>query len=160
MSLLKSEDTLPRVGQETVNELDALYARAIADGDEDAAKKLQTQLCWALVHSHRDENKLKGVAMLEALLPSAFTHEDKHECLYLIAVGLYRLRKLVDAKRVVTQALQEAPHSRQAEALRQLIDDAIMQDGLIGVGLVVGVAGLIGIGATAVASALSTSRRR
>eukprot|EP00958_Prasinococcus_capsulatus_P022334 scaffold3142_cov416-Prasinococcus_capsulatus_cf.AAC.1 len=117
-------------------------------------------LCAAQVHSHRDENKLKGVAMLEALLPSAFTHEDKHECLYLIAVGLYRLRKLVDAKRVVTQALQEAPHSRQAEALRQLIDDAIMQDGLIGVGLVVGVAGLIGIGATAVASALSTSRRR
>ena len=44
-----AEDFLPRVGQETVNELESLYRREVAAGNHEQAKKLQTQLCWALV---------------------------------------------------------------------------------------------------------------
>jgi fission 1 protein len=84
---------------------------------------------------------------------------EKREILYLLAVGQFRAAEYSRSRRLVDQALQISPDFRQASALKQMIEDKIAKDGIIGVGLAAGVVALVASGIVA-AVAGSRSHRK
>jgi fission 1 protein len=84
---------------------------------------------------------------------------EKREILYLLAVGQFRAAEYSRSRQLVDQALQLSPDFRQASALKQMIEDKIAKDGIIGVGLAAGVVALVASGIVA-AVAGSRSHRK
>lgn len=73
--------------------------------------------------------------------------ERRRECLYYLALGNYKLGNYAEARRYNDLLLEHEPGNLQAASLRQLIDDKVAKEGLIGVAIVGGVAlaaGLVG----------------
>ena len=54
------------------------------------------------------------------------------DCLYFIALGQYKLKDYVTAQTTIQKLLQLRPNSRQAEALKQLIQRKLKFDGIVG----------------------------
>ncbi|KAL9316010.1 hypothetical protein ACSQ67_017011 [Phaseolus vulgaris] len=122
------------------------------------------RLSWALVHSKHPQDVHRGIAMLEASLPSTKDPLQQREKLYLLAVGYFRnadysrSRDLVDRCLTVFEPCfidtekQIAPDWRQAVALKKAIEDKITKDGVIGLGIAATAVGLIAGGIAAAVS--------
>jgi len=83
--------------------------------------------------------------------------ERRRECLYYLALGNYKLGNYAEARRYNDLLLDREPANLQASNLRQLIDDRVAKEGLVGVAILGGVglaAGLVG------AFVLKSARRR
>lgn len=94
--------------------------------------------------NHRSEQQ-EGVRLLSEIFRSA--PERRRECLYYLALGNYKLGNYAEARRYNDLLLEHEPGNLQAASLRQLIDDKVAKEGLIGVAIVGGVAlaaGLVG----------------
>jgi fission 1 protein len=76
----------------------------------------------------------------------------KRELVYLRAVGKYRVGKLLEARRQLDELLKVSPDSHQAHQLKQAVEDQIIKEGLVGVGIV---GGLLGVGAVILSAAFS-----
>ncbi|KAJ8446868.1 hypothetical protein Cgig2_016178 [Carnegiea gigantea] len=110
------------------------------------------QLSWALVHSRQQDDVQRGIAMLEASLDGISNHLQIRERLYLLAVGYYRIADYPRSRQMVERCLEITPDWRQALALKKNIEDRIIRDGVIGVGIAVFTT--IGLVAGGVAAAL------
>lgn len=83
--------------------------------------------------------------------------ERRRECLYYLALGNYKLGNYGEARRYNDLLLDKEPANLQAANLRQLIDDKVAKEGLMGVAILSGVgiaAGVVG------AFILRNARRR
>lgn len=103
------------------------------------APEAKFNYAWALIRSPARPDIRKGVIMMSGLLEDRFSDRD---CLYYMAHGHYRLDDVVEARRCLDRLLKISPNCRQAISLRDVVDDKIAKDGLIGVGLV-GAAGVV-----------------
>lgn len=84
------------------------------------------------MHARSTLDVRRGLDLVEAMLHSEGT--DKRELRYLQAVGLYRQRYSLEARRALKELLEDFPEFRQAESLLDACETEIVKDGLIGVG--------------------------
>ncbi|KAF3355110.1 Peptidyl-prolyl cis-trans isomerase pin4 [Verticillium dahliae VDG1] len=69
----------------------------------------------------------------------------RRECLYYLALGNYKLGNYGEARRYNDLLLEKEPANLQASNLRQLVDDKVAKEGLMGVAIVSGVAVAAGV---------------
>lgn len=103
--------------------------------------------------SDRDEQQ-NGVRLLSEIYRNS--PDRRRECLYFLAVGHYKLGEYADARKYNERLLELQPANLQAESLKNLIDDKVAKEGLMGVAILGGVA----IAAGVVGGMLFKSARR
>ncbi|KAJ3300014.1 mitochondrial membrane protein [Borealophlyctis nickersoniae] len=89
---------------------------------------------WALVRSRTKTDQQEGIRLLHEIyrdLPNR-----RRECLYYLALGEYKLGNYRDARKYNDTLLQLEGQNPQALALRQLIDDKVKTEGLMGMAIV------------------------
>lgn len=143
---------LPVADEEVVQQCQQEYDEKRKLGSKDAPDAC-FRFVWALVHSASNEDAKRGLLMAEALLSSP--EVDRREVLYLVAVAKFRLKRYVEARRTLMQLLEESPETRQAASLKEAVDDQIVKEGLIGVGIGTAVVGAV----AGIAFALLSGRR-
>jgi fission 1 protein len=141
------------------------YAAAFAVGGR-GVEAARARLVWALVHSASgDADVERGLAIAteaaaraEAAGPGPGSAADEaaaaqasREMAFLRAVAHYRLGRSLEARSGLRAVLEREPASRQAEALLAAVEERLVRDGLLGLG--------IGLGAAAVGLALLFRRR-
>ncbi|KAJ1388025.1 Tetratricopeptide-like helical domain superfamily [Sesbania bispinosa] len=127
-------------------------AEAGKQSSDETLQECLLRLSWALVHSKRPEDVQRGIAMLEASLPSTNDPLQQREKLYLLAVGHYRSGDYSRSRDLVERCLMIAPDWRQAVTLKKAIEERITKDGVIGLGIAATAVGLIAGGIAAAVS--------
>lgn len=101
--------------------------------------------CQGLVKSNNRNDQQLGVRLLSDIF--RLSPERRRECLYYLALGNYKLGNYGEARRYNDLLLDKEPANLQASDLRQLIDNKVAREGLVGAAILSGVgiaAGLIG----------------
>ena len=80
----------------------------------------------------------KGIRILHSIYLES--PERRRECLYYLALGYFKLGKYKEARRYNETLLKLEEENPQALSLRQLIDERVQSEGLVGMGLVGGIA--------------------
>lgn len=94
------------------------------------------RLVWTLVHSTWASDARRGRELAEALAADpAADPRAARDLLYLQAVAAHKLGDNVGARRLLAGLLADSPHCRQALALKAAADDAVVRDGLVGLGV-------------------------
>lgn len=94
------------------------------------------RLVWTLVHSTWLSDARRGRELAEALASDPGAEPGAvRDLLYLQAVAAHKLGDNVGARRLLTSLLATSPHCRQATALKTAVDDAVVRDGLVGLGV-------------------------
>lgn len=96
-----------------------------------------------LIKSNQRSEQQLGVQLLSDIFKT--TPERRRECLYYLALGNYKLGNYAEARRYNDLLLEKEPGNLQASSLRQLIDDKVSKEGLMGIAIVGGVAVAAGI---------------
>ncbi|CEJ80360.1 Putative Mitochondria fission 1-like protein [[Torrubiella] hemipterigena] len=100
---------------------------------------------WGLVKSNTRGEQQLGVRLLSEIF--RIEPERRRECLYYLALGNYKLGNYAEARRFNDHLLEKEPANLQASDLRQLIDDKVAKEGLLGAAIVGGIglaAGVVG----------------
>ena len=84
-----------------------------------------------------------GVRLLSEIFRTS--PERRRECLYYLALGNYKLGNYAEARRYNDLLLDKEPANLQADSLRNLIDDKVAKEGLVGVAILSGVAIAAGV---------------
>lgn len=98
-----------------------------------------------LVKSNQRAEQQLGVRLLSDIF--RVSPERRRECLYYLALGNYKLGNYGEARRYNDLLLDKEPANLQASNLRQLIDDKVAREGLMGVAILSGIgvaAGVVG----------------
>lgn len=96
-----------------------------------------------LIKSNIRSEQQEGVRLLSEIFRSA--PERRRECLYYLALGNFKLGNYAEARRYNELLLDHEPGNLQAASLRQLIDDKVAKEGLVGIAIVGGVALAAGV---------------
>ena len=102
-----------------------------------------TQIVQGLIKSDQRPEQQLGVQLLSDIFKT--TPERRRECLYYLALGNYKLGNYAEARRYNDLLLDKEPSNLQAGSLRQLIDDKVSREGLMGIAIVGGAAVVAGI---------------
>ncbi|KAM3515246.1 hypothetical protein MY11210_001139 [Beauveria gryllotalpidicola] len=125
-------------------ELKVLRAQYEKEG-EMVGVQTKFNYAWGLVKSTNRGDQQLGVRLLSDIFRVA--PERRRECLYYLALGNYKLGSYGEARRYNDLLLDREPANLQAANLRQLIDDRVSREGLLGVAILSGVglaAGVVG----------------
>jgi len=90
----------------------------------------------------RPDNQL-GIQLLSEIFRSS--PERRRECLYYLALGNYKLGSYAEARRYNELLMDLEPDNLQAASLRELIDEKVQREGLVGVAIVGGLAVAAGV---------------
>ncbi|KAI9167192.1 Mitochondrial fission 1 protein [Paramyrothecium foliicola] len=126
------------------SELNVLRAQYEKEG-EMAGVQTKFNYAWGLVKSTDRNHQQLGVRLLSEIF--RLSPERRRECLYYLALGSYKLGNYGEARRYNDLLLDKEPANLQAANLRQLIDDKVAKEGLMGVAILSGVgiaAGVVG----------------
>lgn len=117
---------------------------------------LQTRFnyAWGLIKSDAVPDQQLGVKILADLFKDA--PERRRECLYYLSIGCFKLNDYSNARKYADILLELEPQNRQAGQLRQIIEDRLAKEGLIGVAITTTV---IAAAAAAVAFFVRNNRR-
>jgi len=101
---------------------------------------LQTKFnfAWGLIKSTTREDQQEGVRLLSDIFRQS--PDRRRECLYYLALGNYKLGNYAEARRYNDNLLEIESGNLQAQSLRQLIDDKVNKEGMMGVAIVGGIA--------------------
>ncbi|KAJ4354158.1 mitochondrial membrane protein [Didymosphaeria variabile] len=118
---------------------------------------LQTKFnyAWGLIKSNARGEQQEGVRLLSEIFRNS--RERRRECLYYLALGNYKLGNYAEARRYNELLLELEPANLQAGSLKDLIDDKVTKEGLMGAAVVGGIAVAAGLVGTFL---LKGSRRR
>lgn len=96
---------------------------------------LQTRFnyAWGLIKSNSVPDQQLGVKILADLFKDA--PERRRECLYYLSIGCFKLNDYSNARKYADILLELEPQNRQAGQLRQIIEDRLAKEGLIGVAI-------------------------
>ncbi|GJP44989.1 hypothetical protein CLOM_g4378 [Closterium sp. NIES-68] len=155
-SFFSPADTLPWTDEKTIQ---ACERDVLDPGQAAASRDNLMKLAWALVHSRREADVVRGIAMLDEQLRAATDPQQRHEALYLKAVGCYRAGDLQRARQLVEDALKISPTSHQAARLKTCIESKIASDGVIGVGIAASAVAVIGAVAVAAIAGAAGGRK-
>ncbi|KIW35689.1 mitochondria fission 1 protein [Cladophialophora immunda] len=123
-------------------ELQVLRAQYEKEG-EYVGVQTKFNYAWGLIKSNQRSEQQLGVQLLSDIFKT--TPERRRECLYYLALGNYKLGNYAEARRYNELLLDKEPGNLQAASLRQLIDDKVSREGLMGVAIIGGVAVAAGI---------------
>ncbi|KAL6249899.1 Mitochondrial fission 1 protein [Rhinocladiella similis] len=123
-------------------ELQVLRAQYEKEGDY-VGVQTKFNYAWGLIKSNQRSEQQLGVQLLSDIFKT--TPERRRECLYYLALGNYKLGNYAEARRYNDLLLEKEPGNLQASSLRQLIDDKVSKEGLMGIAIVGGVAVAAGI---------------
>ncbi|KIX97235.1 mitochondria fission 1 protein [Fonsecaea multimorphosa CBS 102226] len=123
-------------------ELQVLRAQYEKEG-EYVGVQTKFNYAWGLIKSNQRSEQQLGVQLLSDIFKT--TPERRRECLYYLALGNYKLGNYAEARRYNELLLEKEPGNLQAASLRQLIDDKVSREGLMGVAIIGGVAVAAGI---------------
>ncbi|ETN45889.1 mitochondria fission 1 protein [Cyphellophora europaea CBS 101466] len=123
-------------------ELQVLRAQYDKEGDY-VGVQTKFNYAWGLIKSQKREEQQLGVQLLSDIFKT--TPERRRECLYYLALGNYKLGNYAEARRYNDLLMEKEPGNLQAGSLRQLIDDKVSKEGLMGMAIVGGAAVVAGI---------------
>lgn len=104
------------------------------------AKLIRSQ---GLIKSDTRPDQQEGVRLLSDIFRTS--PERRRECLYYLALGNYKLGNYAEARRYNDLLLDKEPANLQASSLRELIDNKVAREGLMGVAILSGVAIAAGV---------------
>ncbi|KAK3057003.1 Mitochondrial fission 1 protein [Extremus antarcticus] len=124
-------------------ELQVLRAQYEKEGEY---VSLQTKFnyAWGLIKSTTRPEQQEGVRLLSDIFRAS--PDRRRECLYYLALGNYKLGNYAEARRYNDSLLELEGGNLQAQSLRQLIDDRVAKEGLMGVAIVGGLAAAAAVG--------------
>ncbi|KAK4541830.1 mitochondrial membrane protein [Oleoguttula mirabilis] len=124
-------------------ELQVLRAQYEKEGEY---VSLQTKFnyAWGLIKANTRPDQQEGVRLLSDIFRAS--PDRRRECLYYLGLGNYKLGNYAEAKRYNDSLLELEQGNLQAQSLRQLIDDKVAKEGLMGVAIVGGVAAAVAVG--------------
>lgn len=96
-----------------------------------------------LIKSSSRNEQQEGVRLLTEITRTA--PERRRECLYYLALGHFKLGNYAEARRYNEILLDHEPTNMQAGSLRNLIDDKVAKEGMVGVAIVGGLAIAAGV---------------
>jgi fission 1 protein len=96
-----------------------------------------------LIKSDTRPDQQEGVRLLSDIFRTS--PERRRECLYYLALGNYKLGNYAEARRYNDLLLDKEPANLQASSLRELIDNKVAREGLMGVAILSGVAIAAGV---------------
>jgi fission 1 protein len=100
-------------------------------------------LSKGLIKSNARQDQQEGVRLLSDIFRTS--PERRRECLYYLALGNYKLGNYGEARRYNDLLLEKEPANLQASSLRELIDNKVAREGLMGVAILSGVAIAAGV---------------
>ncbi|KAF2668575.1 mitochondrial fission 1 protein [Microthyrium microscopicum] len=109
---------------------------------------------WGLIKSTARTDQQYGVQLLSEIFRAS--PDRRRECLYYLALGHYKLGNYAESRKYNDLLLDLEPNNLQAASLRQLVDDKVQKEGLVGVAIVGGITVAAGV----VAGLLMRGRRR
>ncbi|TKA30085.1 Mitochondria fission 1 protein [Salinomyces thailandicus] len=107
---------------------------------------LQTKFnfAWGLIKSSQRQDQQDGVRLLSDIFRAS--PDRRRECLYYLALGNYKLGNYAEARRYNDSLLELEAGNLQAQSLRQLVDEKVAKEGLMGVAIVGGLAAAAAVG--------------
>lgn len=96
-----------------------------------------------MIKSSTRNEQQQGVQLLSEIFRSS--PDRRRECLYYLALGHYKLGNYGEARRYNDLLMDLEPNNLQASSLRQLIDEKVQREGLVGVAIVGGLAVAAGV---------------
>ncbi|OAA34280.1 Tetratricopeptide-like helical [Metarhizium rileyi] len=126
------------------SELQVLRAQYEKEGDM-VGVQTKFNYAWGLVKSNNRNDQQLGVRLLSDIF--RLSPERRRECLFYLALGNYKLGNYGEARRYNDLLLDKEPANLQASDLRQLIDNKVAKEGLMGVAILSGIsiaAGVVG----------------
>ncbi len=96
-----------------------------------------------LIKSSQRADQQTGVRLLSDIFRES--PDRRRECLYYLALGHYKLGNYSEARRYNDLLLDNEPTNMQAGSLRELIDDKVAKEGMVGVAILSGVAVAVGV---------------
>ncbi|KAG5376953.1 hypothetical protein IGI04_041549 [Brassica rapa subsp. trilocularis] len=138
-----SSDEFPLCDTDIISGCEKELAEAQKGQDEGFKKESIMRLSWALVHSKMPADIQRGIAMLEGSVVSDTSPMTLREKLYLLAIGYYRSSDFSRSRESIERCLEVEPEWRQAQTLKTAIEDRIVKDGVIGVGIAVTAVGIV-----------------
>jgi len=123
-------------------ELAVLRAQYEKEGD---FVGIQTKFnyAWGLIKSNDRDEQQRGVQLLSEIFRSS--PDRRRECLYYLALGHYKLGNYGEARRYNEFLLDLEPNNMQATSLKNLIEEKVQREGLMGVAIVGGLAVAAGV---------------
>ncbi|CAD0110596.1 unnamed protein product [Aureobasidium uvarum] len=120
---------------------------------------LQTKFnfAWGLIKSTQRPEQQEGVRLLTEIFRSS--PDRRRECLYYLALGNYKLGSYEEARRYNELLIDLEPNNLQAKSLRQLIDDKVAKEGLMGAAIIGGLAVAAGVVGGLIFKGARSSRR-
>ncbi|KAK9909566.1 hypothetical protein WJX75_004200 [Coccomyxa subellipsoidea] len=104
------------------------------------------RLVWTLVHSIKNSDVRRGLDLAEELLQSrGLDEQEQRDLIYLQSVAYYKLGKMLEARRQLDELLKVSPSFRQAQTLKAAVEEQIVKEGLVGIGMASAVLGLVGV---------------
>lgn len=88
---------------------------------------------WGLVKSKIQSEQQDGVKLLFEIYRES--PERRRECLYYLALGLYKLKKYAEARRYNDLLLEKEPENIQALNLQILINKSVTKEGYVGMAI-------------------------
>ncbi|KAI9355835.1 hypothetical protein BD770DRAFT_390851 [Pilaira anomala] len=133
-------------------ELEVLRRQYIKEG-EYVTIQTKFNYAWGLVKSSKNENVELGIKLLTEIYTDA--PERRRECLYFLAIGNFKIKNFSEARRFNDQLLKLEPRNDQAITLKQMIDEKVSTEGVIGLAIV---SGVVAVGAALVAAVVKRSK--
>lgn len=117
---------------------------------------IQTQFnfAWGLIKSSHKPDQQQGIQILSQIFQNSPEH--RRECLYYLSMGCFKLKDYSNARKYADVLLELEPQNRQAGEMRQIVEDQLAKEGLIGVAITSGVVAAV---AGVVALVLKNNRR-
>ncbi|OWM78909.1 hypothetical protein CDL15_Pgr003080 [Punica granatum] len=134
-SFFKGDDRIPWCDPDIILGCERDVAEAANGGSDELKSESIMRLSWALVHSRREEDVQRGIAMLEEVvnIPKAGS----------LCSDVWRFTETFRLLELI------APDWRQALTLKKAVEGKVTKDGVIGIGIAATAVGLVAGGIAA-----------
>lgn len=147
---------LPQTTAQDVRRFQKEYLEMSKAGDKGTPHAC-FRFVWALVHSPDPAHVERGLDLAQSMINARdIDQQHLNDLVYMCAVAQYRRGSYQAAKTQIVEYLKVAPSSHQGTQLKSAIDDAIVKEGLIGVGVGTG---LLTVAAIAIGLLMSGRKR-
>lgn len=166
MNKLSKEDLFERQLFEEENIIDEELVKEAEkkcpnDGNSNTLDKYN--LAMTYVRSKGKINHKKGIQLFEFILHNEISSSNKQirrECYYFLAIGYFKIGKLLKAKQYCEQAIElekklKFEKNSQATILLKVIHKKLKSEGVKGLGIIGGI-GLAGLGVAGLGIAIGT----
>ncbi|ODQ65325.1 mitochondria fission 1 protein [Nadsonia fulvescens var. elongata DSM 6958] len=143
---MSSNTYLPELAQAEAplsdEELGILRKQYLDEGDY-VCVQTKFNYSWGLIKSLSNDDQQLGVRLLTEVFKD--NPNRRRECLYYLSMGNFKLGDFTTARKYCDILLSKEPRNAQAIRLRQMIEDRLAKEGLIGVAII---GGVVAVGAT------------